>query len=372
MYVSIKFVEEEYSTMRPTARLLKTKSRKCFFSYPYNMTSFQTGYLGIGPSKISGGFHLRYPSSKPIHISRIDATLVGQEAMSFFSHDDINNTKNTFYSSTQCIYQSTSNKYTPISSLDLNFDFTLDDDIPPSYSSPYQKETPLTQNIIQYEIRITITRKSNLFKLQGKNKCISTSCQINRYSFPSTLKLRDDPILMHRSGANKKNSNPKLDNVQFEALLLSEYIDMNSIMTLPLTLSLPDSNMKIKEIGVIVKEHQKFRNVEKEVVHFDKSEKVLEYKLPGENVENVENVDGDDNKYFIEMKLDIPAFESVNRFQAFEGVRPMKYFKVRHVLKVKIRFENEGKLVLKKNIWLQRSFSEKKILKGRTRGYIYN
>uniref|UniRef100_U9U7W8 Uncharacterized protein n=1 Tax=Rhizophagus irregularis (strain DAOM 181602 / DAOM 197198 / MUCL 43194) TaxID=747089 RepID=U9U7W8_RHIID len=84
VYVSIKFVEEEYSTMRPAVRLLKTKSRKCFFSFPYNMTSFQTGYLGIGPSKISGGFHLRYPSSNPIHISRIDATLVGQEAMSFF------------------------------------------------------------------------------------------------------------------------------------------------------------------------------------------------------------------------------------------------------------------------------------------------
>jgi hypothetical protein len=369
VYVSIKFVEEEYSTMRPTVRLLKTKSSKCFFSYPYNMTSFQTGYLGIGPSKISGGFHLRYPSSKPIHISRIDATLVGQEAMTFFSHDDMNNTKNTFYSSTQCIYQSNLNKYTPITSLDLNFDFALEDNLPPSYSLLHQKDTPLSQNIIQYEIRITITRKRNFFKLQGKNKCITTTCQIDRYSFPSSLKLRNVPISMHRSSANKKKSNYKLDNVKFEALLLSEYIDMNSIMTIPLTLALPDPNMKIKEIGVIVKEHQKFKNVEKEVVHFDRSEKILEYKLPGENVETV---DSEINKYFIEMKLDVPAFEAVNRFQAFEGVRPMKYFKVRHVLKIKIKFENEGKLVLKKNIWLQRSLSEKKILKGRARGYIYN
>ncbi|GBB88505.1 hypothetical protein RclHR1_15010006 [Rhizophagus clarus] len=355
--------------MRPTVRLLKTKSSKCFFSYPYNMTSFQTGYLGIGPSKISGGFHLRYPSSKPIHISRIDATLVGLEAMTFYTHDDINNAKNIFYSSTQCIYQSTSNKFTPITFLDLNFDFTLEDDIPPSYSLPYQKETPLSQNIIRYEIRITITRKRNFFKLQKKNKFISMTCHINRYSLPSTFKLRDVPILMHRSGANKKKSNFKLDNVQFEALLFSEYIDMNSIMTIPLTLTLPDSNMKIKEIGVIVKEHQKFKNVEKEVVHFDKSDKILEYTLPGESIEII---DGEINKYFIEMKLDIPAFESANRFQAFEGVRPMKHFKVRHVLKIKIKFENEGKLVLKKNIWLQRSFSEKKILKGRTRGLIYN
>src|SRR5690348_7660671 len=92
--------------MRPTTQFLKTKSRKCFFSYPYNMTSFQTGFLGIGPSKISGGFHLRYPSSNPIHISRIDATLVGQESIRYYAQDDVKDTKNIFYSSTQCIYQS--------------------------------------------------------------------------------------------------------------------------------------------------------------------------------------------------------------------------------------------------------------------------
>src|SRR4051794_29876608 len=192
--------------MRPTIRLLKTKSRKCFFSYPYNMTSFQTGYLGIGPSKISGGFHLRYPLSKPLYVSRIDATLVGREAITFFSNDDLKNTRNIFYSSTQRIYQP--DKSTPITSLDLNFDFSLDDDIPPSYSSSLKDNTPLSQNIIQYEIKITIFRKRNYFKLQGRNKFISTSCQINRYSLPSVLKPRDTPISMHRAGSNKRKSNP--------------------------------------------------------------------------------------------------------------------------------------------------------------------
>src|SRR5437762_5415763 len=60
---------------------------------------------------------------------------------------------------------------------------------------------------------------------------------------------------------------------------LSEYIDMNSIMTIPLTLTLPDSTMKIKEVDVIVKEHQKFRNVEREIVHFDKSERSEERRV---------------------------------------------------------------------------------------------
>src|SRR5436190_382148 len=143
--------------MRPTTRLMKTKSRKCFFSYPYNMTSFQTGYLGIGPSKISGGFHLRYPISKPLYASRIDATLVGRESLSFY--DDLTN---VFYSSTQRIYQS--DNFSPITSLDLNFDFSLDDDIPPSYSSSLKPDTTLFQNIIQYEIKITIFRKRNYFK----------------------------------------------------------------------------------------------------------------------------------------------------------------------------------------------------------------
>src|ERR1044071_2603739 len=105
-----------------------------FLFVPYNTTTFQSGFLGIGPSRVSGGFHLRYPSSTPIHISRIDATFVGQEAISFFSHDDLQKKKRIFYETTKCIYQSSS-ALTPETSLDLNFEFTLEDDIPPSYSS---------------------------------------------------------------------------------------------------------------------------------------------------------------------------------------------------------------------------------------------
>ena len=44
-------------------------------------------------------------------------------------------------------------------------------------------------------------------------------------------------------------------------------------MVVPLTLILPDSNTKIKEIYVVIKEHQKFRNAEKGIVCFNESEK---------------------------------------------------------------------------------------------------
>ena len=174
-------------------------------------------------------------------------------------------------------YQS-SDTYTPITSLDLNFELPLEDDIPPSY-------LPTSQCINPLSIKITIIRKRNYFKLQGKDKLISTVCQIDRYNLPSTLKSKDTPILMDRSIWNKLDSNHNLDLIQFEAPLSSEYIDTNSIMVVPLTLIIPDSNMKIKEIYVVIKEHQKFRNAEKGTVYFNASEKILEYEFPGENVE---------------------------------------------------------------------------------------
>ncbi|CAI2165845.1 18525_t:CDS:1 [Funneliformis geosporum] len=358
--------------MRPATQFLKTKSHKCFFSYPYNMTTFQTGYLGIGPSKISGGFHLRYPISNPINVSRIEATLVGHEMLSNFAQDDLKNTKNTFYSQTQCIYQSITPtnsssrvSFTPITSIDLSFEFHLDDDIPPSYSSS-SPNSIFNDDMIKYKVKITIFRQRNFLKLQGKNKNISIACQIDRYSLPSVLKSPNQASL-HRSETNKQNSNPLLDAIIYKATLTSKYIDMNSIMVLPLTLILPNPKMKIKEIDVVIKERQRFKNSDKEIIYFKASNKILEYKLSGDCIELV---DESINEYFVEMKMDVPCFESVCRFQAHEGVRPLKYFKVKHILKIKVKFENGDQLVLEEFVWLQRSLSERKIFKGRERGYI--
>src|SRR5581483_4594974 len=140
---------------RPSTQFIRTKSTKCFFSYPYNMTNFQSGFLGIGPSKVSGGFHIRYPLSTPIHISKINATLVGKESITFFSHDDFQHKKRIFYTEKKCIYQSSS-EYTPVTSLDLDFEFLLEDGIPPSYLSSLGNVTSLSQDAIMYEIKITI------------------------------------------------------------------------------------------------------------------------------------------------------------------------------------------------------------------------
>ncbi|CAG8527001.1 2981_t:CDS:1 [Funneliformis caledonium] len=357
--------------MRPATQFIRTKSHKCFFSYPYNMTTFQTGYLGIGPSKISGGFHLRYPASNPINVARIEATLVGQECLSNIAQDDLKNTKNTFYSQTQCIYQSITPStgsrvsLTPITSLDLSFEFHLDDDIPPSYSSVSQ-DSVLDHEMIRYKVKITIFRKRNYLKLQGKNKKISIECQIERYSLPSVLKSTSQ-VSLHRSETNKQISNPLLDAIRYKATLSSQYIDMNSIMVIPLTLILPNPLMKIKEIDVVIKERQRFKNSDKDTIYFKASNKILEYKLSGDCIELVdENI----NEYFAEMKMDVPRFESVCRFQAHEGVRPLKYFKVKHILKIKIKFANGDQFVLEEFVWLQRSLSERKIFKGRERGYI--
>src|SRR5581483_5615614 len=176
-------------------------------------------------------------------------TLVGKESITFFSHDDFQHKKRIFYTEKKCIYQSSS-EYTPVTSLDLDFEFLLEDGIPPSYSSSLGNVTSLSQDAIMYEIKITIFRKGNFVKLQGTKKIVSMICKIDRYSLPSRLKLRDASISMKL----KRNSNPELDSIQIVALLPSEYIDMNSIMVIPITLIIPDSNMKIEKIDALFKE----------------------------------------------------------------------------------------------------------------------
>ncbi|CAG8726526.1 12467_t:CDS:1, partial [Acaulospora morrowiae] len=53
-------------------------NKKIFFSYPTkDSKSFQVGYLGIGPSSVSGSLHLRYPNKSPLHVNKINITLTG-------------------------------------------------------------------------------------------------------------------------------------------------------------------------------------------------------------------------------------------------------------------------------------------------------
>ncbi|CAG8705105.1 6640_t:CDS:1, partial [Acaulospora morrowiae] len=53
--------DEFQITNGPDQKYYKKYNKNIFFSYPSSSTSFQSGYLGIGPSKISGFLHIRSP-----------------------------------------------------------------------------------------------------------------------------------------------------------------------------------------------------------------------------------------------------------------------------------------------------------------------
>jgi hypothetical protein len=174
---------------------------------------------------------------------------------------------------------------------------------------------------------------------------------------------------------NKKNSSSILNLIHCEGLLPSEYIDMNNITSVQINLILPSNlNIKIEEIDLNFSEYQNFSDSERGR-DFNDSKEILEYKFSRKDIEDIDIIaeEGEINRHSIEIKLDVPAFECVNRFQSYEGVRTMKYFKVEHTVRVGIKFENEDELlVLWRNIWLQRSLNASKISKLRESNCIYN
>jgi hypothetical protein len=355
-------------------QFFSTNSKKCFFSYKNKKNTFQTGYLGIGPSKIFGGFHIRCATFSHIKISEIKATLIGRETVKLIVHDGLNKLiqkENTFYSQTHLIYKSVSTQYAAINKLDLEFEFELKDDLPPSNQS--ECNMPFAQDTVDYYIIITIFRKTSKFHPNEK-KIISTKCNIERYSIPSDIKsVNSSGMLMDRIDLNENLTN----EILIDAFILSKFIDMNSHIIIPIGFTQRNSYTKLKEINVLFEEFQSFTvtKYDSKNIQYKFTKPIFDQKFLFENM-NIKNIQNNiyGTEYSFEIELIIPAFDCKSKTcHAFEGVRNMKFFNVRHVLKIFYKFEikeNLKTIVLQKDIWLQRTLSEKEMLIGIENGQV--
>ncbi|CAG8836426.1 619_t:CDS:2 [Gigaspora margarita] len=130
--------------------------KHAFFTYSSKeVETFQHGYLGIGPSYITGNFHLCYPASEPLHLKKVEISLVGQESALYES---------IFYR------------------------------LHKSFRCSFEVDSTINASI-NYILKATIISDKNVEKI------VSVKCHINRWCLP--VEYLEQPIVMKNPDQDK-------------------------------------------------------------------------------------------------------------------------------------------------------------------------
>ncbi|CAG8588984.1 1524_t:CDS:2 [Diversispora eburnea] len=320
----------------------KTYSSKCFFSYPPNGTGFQMGYLGIGPSTVSGGFHLHYPKNRQVNISKITLALKGGE---YGELDSIETVNNVFFESNVVLWSAAANN-------------------------------GLTCGVI-YMFVATVHISDDLHKVI---RCI---CPITRWSLPNLVKQPESLTrpkynnsrwnnLTNFGGGSGRGGN-EIEDIICDAKLEDKTYNMGSTLNLLVSLILPSTfTSSIKEVRLGIKEYQNLQDSGYNV-------NLSKYKVAN-NVYNgkefikeviVDENDGGikENRYLLDLELEIPKCDIT---PDFENIRELNHVQLGHRLKVRIKFGKFKSLILKGEILIKKSLSEEKLELAIKNGMIYN
>ncbi|RHZ78077.1 hypothetical protein Glove_168g58 [Diversispora epigaea] len=371
-------------TKGPNRSDYESYSSKGFFSYPPNGTEFQTGYLGIGPSTVSGRFHLRYPKNCSINISKINLALKGGESFGY-KLDSAQTVNNNFFESNIVLWSSESydnnnnhdNNREQVSELDLRFTFKLDDDLPPSFTYNNIANNFSTCGVI-YLLEATIYNNNNVHKVI---RCI---CPITRWSLPNLVEQPESLIRpkynnrrwnnLTNFGVGNGRSGNEIEDIIYDAKLENKIYNMGSTLNLSISLILPPTfTSSIKEVQLGIKEYQILQDSGYSV-HLTKY-KVSNSVYKGKEFIKEAIVDEKDgsikeNRYLLDLELEIPKYDIIPDFD-FENTRALNHVKLEHQLKVKIKFGIFKSLILKGEILIKKSLSEKKLALAIKNGMIY-
>ncbi|RHZ78216.1 hypothetical protein Glove_166g154 [Diversispora epigaea] len=369
-------------TKGPNRSDYEAYSSKCFFSYPPNGTGFQTGYLGIGPSIVSGRFQLRYPKNRSINISKITLDLKGGEFFSYSKLDSVQTVNNNFFESNIVLwssanYNNDNDNSELVSELDLRFKFKLDDDLPPSFTYNNIASNASTCGVI-YMFEATI------YNDNGIHKVIRCICPITRWSLPNLVK-QPEPLIRPKYNNRRWNNltnfggsggggGNEIEDIIYDAKLENKTYNMGSTVNLLISLILPPTfTSSIKEVRLGIKEYQILQDSGYSV-HLAKY-KVADNVHKGKEFIKEVIVDEKDGgiketRYLLDLELDIPKYDIMPDFD-FDNIRELNHVKLEHQLKVRIKFGRFKSLILKSEILIKRSLSEKKLALAIKNGMIY-
>ncbi|CAG8769470.1 18916_t:CDS:1, partial [Acaulospora morrowiae] len=216
-------------------------SSRAYFTYTPHETQFQQGYLGIQPSKIKGTFHLRYPTSQPLLVERIEITFKGKGSVKWKQGKREYRRVNKFFRLTKEIWSSLARGYfEPITSLDLPFDFIIPDVSPSTI-------TQIDNGSINYSIKAKIYRKSN-FIVKNSSKVIEVWVNINRWNFPPTPDYEISPIVK------------RFEMFECQMILDRTVFGANDVINVSIRFILFDMRVNVKKVLIKLKQYHRLKS----------------------------------------------------------------------------------------------------------------
>ncbi|RIB20209.1 hypothetical protein C2G38_2035438 [Gigaspora rosea] len=288
--------------------------KHAFFTYSSkNIKTFQHGYLGIGPSFITGNFHVHCPIDKPLYLKKVEISLIGQESTLC---ESIFKQFNEKFNRVFCHYTYNAWEnldYQPVTNLNLRFNIKLEDDLPSSFEIDY--------NIYA---GINYILEARLISNKNVEKVISVKCQINRWCLPTEPLER--PIIMKCPDYDKAIEEYKVGDT-----------------------------MCIAKNNVIITANK----IETTKVIIDKK-KLSTLPQPTKN------------NYSFEVGMRIPSKNSTKFIPLNIYTKTFQRILMTHRLKAKIEFKNGSHLIFQSDIGIINSLTPKEIKEGKDKGLIYS
>jgi hypothetical protein len=261
---------------------------KLYFTYK------QQGYFGVQRSSLNGTFHIRYPTSSPLKVERIDIVFSGMAIVQWKEGDIINYAEKKYFEYSSCVYDK--NKLEKgISYLDLPFEFEIPENIPSSVLPiPSKLTNHLGKARIYYSIKAVIAKEKKdgrQFRLKKSKKIIETKFPITRYVQQKEIEKQEAVTLMK-----------KVNNNEYSIIFEKTKFGQNDIINVPLNIIFNNGIKDLKDIKKIQISLKEFYQLK-----VGNKSHLIKNNLFSNIIskEEFSRVDNSFNEYFVNCKLNL-------------------------------------------------------------------
>jgi hypothetical protein len=201
-----------------------------FFSYHPERTSFQSGYLGISHTTVSGTLHVRF--LEPVEAKNISVKFIGRETVEWVDLKKVHG-EQVIVNKGMCLWQSRNGTGSElISEMDLPFEFDVPSDAMESFGSQFGN--------IEYTLRATVHRKP-----KKKRTWCEVVIPLWRWTVPDEEDMR--PLVIKSPKRQRKVP------LSWQAVLPQTFFDVNSDMLVKLRLIAYNPGLRIRKISACLK-----------------------------------------------------------------------------------------------------------------------
>ncbi|CAG8542799.1 2476_t:CDS:1 [Paraglomus brasilianum] len=289
-------------------------SQHMFFSYLPENVSFQSGYLGITHTTVSGTLHVRFPKS--IEAKSITLKFVGREVVEWSDMKKARGEKIILDKSTYLWRSDSGVGHQLITDLDLPFEFAVPNDAIESFDGRFGSVT--------YTLQATVNTKPKRL-----NTCCEVIVPLWRWTRPNEEDLR--PLVI-KSSPKKARKVP----LSWQAILPQTFFDINSEILARLRFVAHIPTLKIRKITATLKTITSYALEDRSVMPVQKSKQQAKHIIHGSEI--LANSMGPETVFEASVGVKIPA--------SILPTIKTKYITVTNQLEIKVMFERSKHHVL--------------------------